>query len=340
MAYVKVSTSKNAIACLRYGEHEKDCVKGGVDCPADTEAAIHQFAADRIMWNKDSGLQAHVIIQSFDGVEVAPEDANRLGQELAKKVAPGYRAMVYTHEGNEHTGTGNIHNHIVIESVRPSDGRKLDTHGFLQKSRNASDELAREAGLSVIQERGCAERYSHTEFLMQDEGRDSWKDTARSDIEEARGDARNEQEFKDEMKRRGYDVQERMIRGEMTWTYKVPNGRRVRASKLGDDYTRTAVCKDWDRERAQELARRAQRAREAALQKEREEQAARDREATEAAKKYLEGLRKGNPVPPPPMEDERDDGKKKQQGATLTRETSSAAASHEEETDIEIGWGR
>ena len=37
MAYVKVSTSKTAIAALRYGEHEKGVIRGSVDCPADTE---------------------------------------------------------------------------------------------------------------------------------------------------------------------------------------------------------------------------------------------------------------------------------------------------------------
>ena len=81
MAYVKVSTTKNAIAALRYGEHEKSVIRGGVDCPEDTETAIKLFKADRVMWNKDSGLQAHVIIQSFDGKEATPEQVNKLGQD-------------------------------------------------------------------------------------------------------------------------------------------------------------------------------------------------------------------------------------------------------------------
>ena len=55
MAYVKVSRSSNATAALRYGEHEKGVIRGGVDCPEDTETARRLFTADRIMWNKDSG---------------------------------------------------------------------------------------------------------------------------------------------------------------------------------------------------------------------------------------------------------------------------------------------
>ncbi len=77
MAYVKVSTTRNAIAALRYGEHEESVVRGGVDCPADTETAIRLFKADRIMWNKDSGLHAHVLIQSFDSRNVPPKKLTR-----------------------------------------------------------------------------------------------------------------------------------------------------------------------------------------------------------------------------------------------------------------------
>ena len=49
MAYNAVSTTKNAIAALRYGEHEQSVIRGGVDCPEDTETAIKLFKADRIM---------------------------------------------------------------------------------------------------------------------------------------------------------------------------------------------------------------------------------------------------------------------------------------------------
>ena len=67
MAYVKVSRSSNATAALRYGEHEKGVIRGGVDCPEDTETARRLFTADRIMWNKELREQGYNPYFNEDG---------------------------------------------------------------------------------------------------------------------------------------------------------------------------------------------------------------------------------------------------------------------------------
>ena len=241
MAYVKVSTSKNAVAALRYGEHEKGVVRGGVDCPADTEMAIKLFEADRVMWNKDSGLEAHIIIQSFEGRECSAEEANKIGQELAKKVAPGHRAMVYTHQKSE---GGNIHNHIVICSVNQNDGRKLDTYGMLWKSRKESNELTNARGLSDITERVAGLRYTQAEKGLVEKGEFSWKDNIREVIDNAKLECKSETEFKSYLAERGITINERNSKREesgKSWTYYHPNGGKVRGVKLGEDYTRSVV---------------------------------------------------------------------------------------------------
>ena len=244
MAYVKVSTTKNAVAALRYGEHEKDVVRGGVDCPEDTEMAIKLFAADRMMWNKDSGLQAHIVIQSFQGRECTPEEANKIGQELAKKVAPGHRAMVYTHQQSE---GGNIHNHIVICSVNQNDGRKLDTHGMLWKCRIASNELTNALGLSDITERVAGLRYTQAEKGLIEKGEVSWKDEIREVVDKAKLECKSEVEFKTYLAERGITINERNSKREVggkAWTYYTNSGR-VRGSKLGNDYTRAKVLQSF-----------------------------------------------------------------------------------------------
>ena len=241
MAYVKVSTSKNAVAALRYGEHEKGVVRGGVDCPADTEMAIKLFEADRVMWNKDSGLEAHIIIQSFEGRECSAEEANKIGQELAKKVAPGHRAMVYTHQKSE---GGNIHNHIVICSVNQNDGRKLDTYGMLWKSRKESNELTNARGLSDITERVAGLRYTQAEKGLVEKGEFSWKDNIREVIDNAKLECKSETEFKSYLAEHGITINERNSKREesgKSWTYYHPNGGKVRGVKLGEDYTRSVV---------------------------------------------------------------------------------------------------
>lgn len=256
MAYNAVSTTKNAIAALRYGEHEQSVIRGGVDCPPDTEIACRMFAADRIMWRKDSGLQAHILIQSFEGRECSPEEANQIGQELARRVAPGHRAMVYTHSESE---GGNIHNHIVICAVNHENGRKLDGHGLLYKSRNESNEICKTHGLSIIRERKAELRYTMAEQSIIGKGGRSWKDDIRDVVDEGKRDCRNISEFKAHLQLHGITIYERgskKTESGKQWTYCTRHeGKevRVRAARLGDDYTTEGVSKAVNCERASTL---------------------------------------------------------------------------------------
>lgn len=266
MAYVKVSTTRNATAALRYGEHEKSVIRGGVDCPEDTETARRLFTADRIMWNKDSGLQAHVFIQSFDGRECSPEKANDLGQELVKRVAPGHRAMVYTHQESD---GGNIHNHIVVCAVNHENGRKLDTSGMLWKCRDTSNEISRENGLSVIQygrEAGVFVRsadlnYTQAERGLLDKGETSWKDNIREAVDKAKETSRSIDEFRKRLEADGITINERGSRKTESgkkWTYYVEHeGKqcKARGEKLGNAYTLESVEKAVSRERVSALDR-------------------------------------------------------------------------------------
>ena len=72
--------------------------------------------------NKKSEIKSHHYIISFDPADVTDygltgEKAQTLCLELARKLFPGYQALIVTHtDGNNHSG--NIHTHIVINSVR------------------------------------------------------------------------------------------------------------------------------------------------------------------------------------------------------------------------------
>lgn len=256
MAYNAVSTTKNAIAALRYGEHEKSRIVGGVDCPADTETACRLFKADRIMWNKDSGLQAHILIQSFDGRECSPEEANKIGQELARRTCPGHRAMVYTHQESE---GGNVHNHIVVCAVNHENGRKLDGHGLLYKSRNASNEICMEHGLSVIQKKKAELRYTMAEQAIIDKGGSSWKNEIREAVEAGKAKCSSLDDFQAYLKEQGITIHERGSKqtdSGKQWTYYTQyEGKevRVRAAKLGEAYSRDSVVRALSREKVSAL---------------------------------------------------------------------------------------
>lgn len=71
---------------------------------------------------KRSEIKSHHYIISFDSADgpecgLTGEKAQTLCLELAKKIFPGYQALVVTHTDG-HNASGNIHTHIVINSVR------------------------------------------------------------------------------------------------------------------------------------------------------------------------------------------------------------------------------
>lgn len=84
----------------------------------DCELTNKQFHKN----NKKAEIKSHHYIISFDPADatnygLSGEKAQSLCLELAKKLFPGYQALIVTHtDGNNRSG--NIHTHIVINSVR------------------------------------------------------------------------------------------------------------------------------------------------------------------------------------------------------------------------------
>ena len=75
-------------------------------------------------------IKAHHYIVSFDPSDrdengLTPERAQAIGMELAGKAFPGHQIIVCTHRDG-HNSSGNIHCHIVINSVRKLDVARED----------------------------------------------------------------------------------------------------------------------------------------------------------------------------------------------------------------------
>jgi hypothetical protein len=227
MATIQLSTTKVANRLLSYAE-KRAMERSGVDCPA--EYAKSQFKATRELWGKTEGIQAHHVIQSFKPGEITPELANQMGQDLAREIAKGYEAVVYTHTDKEH-----IHNHIVINSVSFEDGKKYQAHGkqAIEKVREVSDRLCLERGLSIVQE-PAKERYHRAEYGLAKRGEMSWKDEIREAVKLARDNSSSLQEMKTYLQDK-FEIEMKIQNKNVS--FKHPEQQRfVRGTKLGHDY--------------------------------------------------------------------------------------------------------
>lgn len=96
----------------------------------------------------DKEVLACHIRQAFKPGEITPEDANRIGRELAERFTKGrYQFIVATH-----IDRGHVHNHIIFAAVSEDAGRRFrDFLGTAKAVRKISDRLCLENGLSVIE---------------------------------------------------------------------------------------------------------------------------------------------------------------------------------------------
>lgn len=244
MAYIKIGSSRNAAACLTYGEckngkHRKDIVVDALNCSAET--AKEEFALMRNLWGKNNGIQIHTIIQSFGEGEVTMQQANGIGIETAKRLFGEHQVVVYTH--NDGIGS-KIHNHIMVNAVNFETGKKIDNHGLLYEAREVSDEICRKRGLSVIPH----DRETRTEKKLKTNGEKPWKDKLRDVLDRAKTDAKNLDDFKEILGGEGIKINERNSHkeeGGKAWTYVINRNDwdlksgniKIRGRTLGDDYT-------------------------------------------------------------------------------------------------------
>jgi hypothetical protein len=108
-----------------------------------------------------SDVIAYQIRQSFKPGEITPEEANRLGHELAMRFTKGrYSFIVATHTDRAH-----IHSHIIFNSTSMDGTRKFKNFWYSGIAlQHLSDLICLENGLSVITPAPYSEREKRTTF--------------------------------------------------------------------------------------------------------------------------------------------------------------------------------
>ena len=206
----------------------------GINC--SVEFARDQFNATKIRFGKTGGNVAYHAYQSFREGEVTPDEAHAIGVQLARELwGDRFQIVVATH-----VNTNCTHNHIVINSVSFKDGLKFhDCKDTYRQLKEASDRICLERGLSIV-ENPKGKGVNQYVYKMEKAGMPTRYNIARQAIDEAVSLSLNIEEFKYELRKRGYSY--RFDPQRKYWTITPPGGRKpIRIHKLGDDYSRESI---------------------------------------------------------------------------------------------------
>jgi len=206
----------------------------GINC--SVEFARDQFDNTQLWFGKTGGNVAYHAYQSFAEGEVTPDEAHAIGVQLARELwGDRFQMVVATH-----VNTKCVHNHIVICSVSFKDGLKF--HGCKANTRllrDTSDRICLEHGLSVI-ENPKGKRVSTYVYKMEHAGMPTRYNVARQAIDESVALSLNIEEFKSELRKRGYNY--RFDPQRKYWTITPPGWKKaIRIHQLGEDYTRESI---------------------------------------------------------------------------------------------------
>lgn len=223
---------------MSYAENEEKTEKkyyvSALNC--NTTCAREQFINVKKAFDKEGGIIAYHAYQSFAPDETTPEQAHRIGVELAERLwGDRFQVIVATHL-NSHC----LHNHFVINSVSFRDGGRYhdcrDTYRIL---RQTSDEICKAHGLSVVEQPQNVKdpTYLHRADMA---GMPTRHNLARQAIDEAISKSCTMREFEMHLRRLGYSTQFNPRRKYWTIT-PAGNTKPIRLARLGEEYTNERI---------------------------------------------------------------------------------------------------
>lgn len=200
------------------------------------ETAADEFAVSKYLYTASTGKEqatekdvlAYMIRQSFKPGEVTPEDANRIGYDLAMEFTKGKHQFIVA----THTDKAHIHNHVIFNSTTLDCDRKFsEPHQSGRAVAKISDRLCRENGLSVV-ENPKQKGLSYKEWDARRKGT-SWKGALQDTIDRVLPDSSDFDDFLARMRAEGYEIKA----GKYLSFRAMGQERFTRSKTLGTDYT-------------------------------------------------------------------------------------------------------
>ncbi len=246
----------------------------GMNCdPFSFDKECEMLNADHHKNQTRNEIKSHHYIISFDPKDVTEcgltgEKAQALGKEFAECFFAGHQALICTHTDG-HNSSGNMHVHIVINSLRKFDVERQD---FMERSNDSragfkhhqTRELltAMQKGLMELTEREglhqidllspAPVKITEREYRKTQREQQSGKKSFQTKLQEIRdavhaasSHAKNLEDFKDALLE-DYGIMLRISRGR--FSYLPPERERyISARKLGTDFDQTHLLEVFEK---------------------------------------------------------------------------------------------
>lgn len=192
-------------------------------------SAYTEFMATKNQYNKANGVFFKQYVQSFKPNTATPEIIHQIGIETAKYF-DGFEVVIATHIDKDHW-----HSHFVVNSVNYETGLKIQINEKgLEELRNYSDKICQQFGVEVLKPytKPKQKSPSQREYRVALKG-ESWKFALMAMVDRAMKHCRTKDEFRQYMKRNGYDVKWQDNYKYITYT--CPNNMKCRDIRLHEE---------------------------------------------------------------------------------------------------------
>ena len=227
-----VDDLRNVIDYARNADKtEKEFYVSGINCEPDS--AYEEMQDTKDFYHKNDKILAFHGYQSFVQGEVSPEIAHKIGVQLANEMwGDRFQVIVTTHLNTNH-----IHNHLLLNSVSFKDGLKYYSNRTnTARLRHISDEICREYGLSVLEEKPCKKsKINFDNYYKKSLYNDNYSNNAKRDLDLAIRQAYSYDDFLYLMKKLDYEV---IFRAGKISIRKEPYKRNIRIERrYGENYS-------------------------------------------------------------------------------------------------------
>jgi hypothetical protein len=211
-------------------------------------------------FGKCAGRQYHHASLSLDPKDphtqkITDSKMIRMAEKFVQEYAPGHDYSIFIHRDKEHP-----HAHILWNSVHSETGLKFHaSKEDLMRGMEIKDTLDREYGLEITHRQRSKDRIPDQiqRIHQRDPNAYLWTEDLKHRIGEARKEAESFASFQQILTKNGVEADPRGSGGKISYRFTDEQGkqRQCREGKLGEDYARSAVERDFQRNREQHQSR-------------------------------------------------------------------------------------